>query len=64
MSIQTTSIIGDDGKPLPPDQVAVSRLKKSHAAMEQKVVELEKRVADLEAKQREAERQAARGARF
>ena len=53
MSINTTMMIGDDGKPLTPDQVTIARLKKEYS-------DLEKRVAKLEAKNLTAEQKASR----
>jgi len=50
MSIQTTQFIGDDGKIMTPEQVEISRLKKANATLTQKYTELEKRIANLEAK--------------
>ena len=64
MSIQTAQFIGDDGKPMTQEQVEISRLKKSNATLSQKYADLEKRIATLEAKQQEAERNASRGPKF
>ncbi len=50
MSIQTTQFIGDDGKIMTPEQVEISRLKKANATITEKYTELEKRIANLEAK--------------
>jgi FtsZ-binding cell division protein ZapB len=50
MSIQTTQFIGDDGKIMTPEQVEISRLKKANATLTEKYTELEKRIANLEAK--------------
>lgn len=47
-----------------PDQVEISRLKKSNESLSQKYADLEKRIADLEAKQQKAEREASRGPKF
>jgi len=49
MSIQTEHIIGDDGKPMTPEQIKISRLTKSNAALTEKYTNLEKRVDALEA---------------
>jgi FtsZ-binding cell division protein ZapB len=54
MSIQTTPILNDDGKPMTPDQVEISRLKKANATLQQELSELIKRVDALEAKQKNA----------
>jgi FtsZ-binding cell division protein ZapB len=50
MSIQTTQFIGDDGKIMTPEQVEISRLKKANATLAEKYTDLEKRIANLEAK--------------
>jgi FtsZ-binding cell division protein ZapB len=63
MSI-TPQFIGKDGKTMTPDQVEISRLKKSNESLSQKYADLEKRIADLEAKQQKAEREASRGPKF
>jgi ubiquinone biosynthesis protein UbiJ len=50
MSIQTTQFLGNDGKPMTPDQAEVMRLKKSDAATQEKLAALEQRLSDLESK--------------
>ena len=64
MKIQTTPTIGSDGKLMTPAQVEISHLKKDNATLMEKFDELEKRVALLEAKQKEAERKEQRGPKF
>jgi len=68
MSIQTTQILGDDGKAMTPEQIEIARLKKSDALLkeqnaefkksdalrQEEIAALEARVAALERKNRES----------
>jgi len=64
MNIQTNQSLGDDGKPMTPEQVALSSLKKEHTSLQKKYSELEKRISELEANQQEAVRKAGKGPKF
>lgn len=64
MCIQTTPIIGSDGKPLTPDQERVFRLE---AALKETKAELKKALSDIETinkKLQEIESDKKRGPRF